>query len=61
MIVPAGMDVLFAKAACPSVRSLCLGFGIGIEPISKWGPWMDLVSIYIIPIVATLALCRGFM
>ena len=40
---------------------LCLGFGIGIEPISKWGPWMDLVSIYIIPIGATLALCRGFM
>ena len=40
---------------------LCLGFGIGIEPISKWGPWMDLVSIYIIPIGATLALWRGFM
>ena len=60
MIVPAGMDVLFAKAACPYVRSVPR-LRHGIEPISKWGPWMDLVSIYIIPIGATLALCRGFM
>ena len=35
---------------------LCLGIGIFMEPISKWGPWMDLVSIYIIPIGATLSL-----
>ena len=33
---------------------ICLGFGIGMETIDKWGPWMDLVSIYIIPIGATL-------
>lgn len=33
---------------------LCLAFGINMEPISKWGPWMDIVSIYIIPIGATL-------
>lgn len=39
---------------------LCLGFGIGIEPISKWGPWMDLVSIYIIPIGATLGAVSWF-
>ena len=39
---------------------LCLGFGIGMEPISKWGPWMDLVSIYIIPIGATLGAVSWF-
>ncbi len=39
---------------------LCLGFGIGMEPISKWGPWMDLVSIYIIPIGATLGAASWF-
>lgn len=31
-----------------------LVFGINMEPIFKWGPWMDIVSIYIIPIGATL-------
>ena len=39
---------------------LCLGFGLGMEPISKWGPWMDLVSIYIIPIGATLGAISWF-
>ena len=37
-----------------------LGFGIGMETISKWGPWMDLVSIYIIPIGATLGAISWF-
>ena len=40
--------------------ALCLGFGLGMEPISKWGPWMDLVSIYIIPIGATLGAISWF-
>ena len=40
--------------------ALCLGFGIGMEAISKWGPWMDLVSIYIIPIGATLGAVSWF-
>mgnify|MGYP005950489903 FL=1 len=40
--------------------ALCLGFGIGMETISKWGPWMDLVSIYIIPIGATLGAVSWF-
>ena len=31
-----------------------------MEPISKWGPWMDLVSIYIIPIGATLGAISWF-
>ena len=39
---------------------LCLGIGIGMETISTWGPWMDLVSIYIIPIGATLGAVSWF-
>ncbi len=39
---------------------LCLGIGIFMEPISKWSPWMDLVSIYIIPIGATLGAISWF-
>ena len=39
---------------------VCLGFGIGMETIDKWGPWMDLVSIYIIPIGATLGAVSWF-
>jgi len=31
-----------------------------METISKWGPWMDLVSIYIIPIGATLGAVSWF-
>ncbi len=39
---------------------VCLGFGLGMENISEWGPWMDLVSIYIIPIGATLGAVSWF-
>lgn len=39
---------------------ICLGAGIGMEAISKWGPWMDAVSIYIIPIGATLGAISWF-
>ena len=39
---------------------ICLGFGLNMEPIFKWGPWMDLVSIYIIPIGATLGAISWF-
>lgn len=39
---------------------LCLGVGVNMEPISKWGPWMDIVSIYIIPIGATLGAVSWF-
>ena len=39
---------------------ICLGFGLHMEPISKWGPWMDIVSIYIIPIGATLGAISWF-
>ena len=39
---------------------ICLGFGINMEAIFQWGPWMDLVSIYIIPIGATLGAISWF-
>jgi len=39
---------------------LCLGIGLHMEPIAKWGPWMDIVSIYIIPIGATLGAISWF-
>ena len=39
---------------------VCLGFGLHMEPIFDWGPWMDIVSIYIIPIGATLGAVSWF-
>jgi len=42
------------------ICAICLGCGLFMEPISKWGPWMDLVSIYIIPIGATLGAISWF-
>jgi len=39
---------------------VCLGFGLNMEPIFNWGPWMDIVSIYIIPIGATLGAVSWF-
>lgn len=39
---------------------ICLGVGLNMEPIFKWGPWMDIVSIYIIPIGATLGAVSWF-
>ena len=39
---------------------ICLGFGLNMEQITSWGPWMDLVSIYIIPIGATLGAVSWF-
>ncbi|WP_010263825.1 sodium-dependent transporter [Treponema primitia] len=40
--------------------AVCLGVGINMEPIFRWGPWMDIVSIYIIPIGATLGAVSWF-
>ena len=39
---------------------ICLGVGVHMEPIFRWGPWMDIVSIYIIPIGATLGAVSWF-
>ena len=42
------------------LAAVCLGIGINMETISDWGPWMDIVSIYIIPIGATLGAVTWF-
>lgn len=39
---------------------ICLGIGIFMEQIASWGPWMDIISIYIIPIGATLGAVTWF-
>lgn len=39
---------------------VCLGIGLNMEQIASWGPWMDIVSIYIIPIGATLGAVTWF-
>jgi len=39
---------------------LCLGVGVNMEQIDSWGPWMDIVSIYIIPIGAALGAISWF-
>ena len=47
-------------AVLAGLAVICLGFGIGMEPIYSWGPWMDYVSIYIIPIGATIGAVTWF-
>ncbi len=39
---------------------VCLGIGVNMESIAKWGPWMDIVSIYVIPIGALLGAVSWF-
>ncbi len=39
---------------------VCFGIGVNMEAISSWGPWMDIVSIYIIPIGATIGAISWF-
>ena len=39
---------------------ICFGIGVNMEAISSWGPWMDFVSIYIIPIGAMLGAVSWF-
>lgn len=42
------------------ICTLCLGVGLFMERISDWGPWMDIVSIYVIPIGATIGAISWF-
>ncbi|MGP1570432.1 MAG: sodium-dependent transporter [Eubacteriales bacterium] len=42
------------------IGAVCLGIGINMEAIFQWGTWMDLVSIYIIPIGALLGAVSWF-
>ena len=39
---------------------ISLGAGLFMEPIHYWGPWMDIVSIYISPIGATMGAVSWF-
>ncbi|QCD52357.1 sodium-dependent transporter [Campylobacter sp. RM16192] len=39
---------------------ICFGIGVNMEAISSWGPWMDFVSIYIIPIGAVIGAVSWF-
>lgn len=39
---------------------ICFGIGVNMHRIEVWGPWMDLVSIYIIPIGATIGAISWF-
>lgn len=48
------------KLSLVILGAVCLGVGINMEAISKWGPWMDIVSIYIIPIGALLGAITWF-
>ena len=48
------------KAVLGLLCVVCLGFGLQMEPILNWGPWMDIVSIYIIPLGATLGAVSWF-
>lgn len=38
----------------------CFGISVNMEAISSWGPWMDLISIYIIPIGASVGAVTWF-
>lgn len=38
----------------------CFGISVNMEAISTWGPWMDLISIYIIPIGASIGAITWF-
>ena len=39
---------------------ICFGIGVNMEAITSWGPWMDFVSIYIIPIGAVIGAVSWF-
>ena len=42
------------------IGAILLIVGIFIEPIYKWGPWMDIISIYVIPIGACMGAITWF-
>lgn len=48
------------KTSLGILSVICLGFGVSMEAIFDWGPWMDFVSIYIIPVGATLGAISWF-
>lgn len=51
---------LSRKLAIVAIGVPILAIGITMESIESWGPWMDLISIYIIPIGAVLGAITWF-
>ncbi len=51
---------LSRKVVLVLLSVVCMVFCLGMEAINEWGPWMDFVSIYIIPIGATLGAVSWF-
>lgn len=49
-----------ASLAIAIITTIVLFFGIKMEGIYQWGPWMDIVSIYIIPLGATIGAITWF-
>ncbi len=39
---------------------VCFGVGVNMEAITSWGPWMDFVAIYIIPLGALIGAVSWF-
>lgn len=58
------IEYKFPKLNRKSILLVLIGIiylvGIFIEPISKWGPWMDIVTIYILPISGIIGAITWF-
>lgn len=53
-------DKISRKKALLIIGLIVFIIGVNMETIDKWGPWMDLVSIYIIPIGASIGAVSWF-
>lgn len=58
------IEYKFPKLKRKSILLVLIGIiyfvGIFLEPISKWGPWMDIVTIYILPISGIIGAITWF-
>ena len=58
------IEYKFPKLKRKSILLVLIGIiylvGIFIEPISKWGPWMDIITIYILPISGIIGAITWF-
>lgn len=58
------IEYKFPKLKRKSILIVLIGIiylvGIFIEPISKWGPWMDIVTIYILPVSGIIGAITWF-
>lgn len=58
--VHSGFPHISKKLILAVLSVLVLVVGIFIEPIAKWGPWMDFVTIYILPLSAIIGAISWF-